>query len=149
MPALMQTFYGSGDFVALRWSDHKSVESTNLFQPLGSPRSVTVGIQILQRTKTQSVVVPSNVVVGAAGGLAVGVHAHPLVEAVQRHAGVTPRLGSENPKQSGFTKAGRAGDKSAAYIAHMEIQGERRASRGKNMHQGRRPFGIKRARSFL
>src|SRR5580704_15419870 len=103
MPALMQTLYGPGDFVSLRRSDRKPIQGTNLFQPLGRPRSVTFGIQILQRTKTQSVVA-GNVIVRATGGLAVGVHAHPLVEAAERHAGVTPRLGRENPKQSGFTK---------------------------------------------
>src|ERR1700760_362952 len=121
MPVLMQTLYGSGDFIALGRSKHKSIQGTNLFQPLGSPRSVAVGVQILQRTKTQGVIVAGNIVMSASGGLAIGVHAHPLIKAIERHSRVTPGLGREHREQSGFTKARRAGDESAAYIADMEI----------------------------
>ena len=36
MPALMQTLYWIGDFVALRRSHLKSVQGANLFQPFGA-----------------------------------------------------------------------------------------------------------------
>ena len=129
---------GLGDLVALGRRRLDLVERQQGVDPLHRPGPVAAGLQKLQRTERQRLVVGRHGEVLAAGGLGQRVQRQPLVEGVDRHAAVAPELRRDQRQVRRLAGTGRAEQEGVAEVAHMQVEPERRGAVRHAVHQRRR-----------